>query len=350
MGKQVYPFDLTGMTFGRLTPIRYTGPDPNLPHHYRWECRCACGKIVNVTRNSIITGSTLSCGCYLKDIRRAKWGLSIPKEQAQQAVNEYLAHVPVTEIARKYGIIPSTVYRILVRLGVQTHPLTDTKRQYPLDESAFNDPGPEGRYWLGFLLADGSVSTAKGRNTLSLTLALKDEGHVEAFRAYLGSSIPLYRTKRTKAVAVTISSKRLVAKVAEYGIVPHKSLTATPPACLLSDRDFWRGIIDGDGFLRVDPQNNKPMIGCYGSHPVVSAFRDFALTVCDTKASIRPVASIFGYLVSSSPGIDLVTHLYQNATVSLPRKLDIAKRIMSSTWGSLRRQKRIALTPMSVSG
>lgn len=54
--------DLTGMVFNNLTVIRFIGRTNN---RYLWECRCACGSILNVDRNNFVSGHTKSCGCLL---------------------------------------------------------------------------------------------------------------------------------------------------------------------------------------------------------------------------------------------------------------------------------------------
>jgi hypothetical protein len=55
--------DMTGLTFGRLTAIRYVGRS-------RWLCQCRCGAIAEVDGGSMRIGTTKSCGCLLKEARR----------------------------------------------------------------------------------------------------------------------------------------------------------------------------------------------------------------------------------------------------------------------------------------
>lgn len=56
--------DVTGQKFGRLTAICKNGFDKSPSRvHIRWDCLCACGKLVNVRLNSLRTGAVKSCGC-----------------------------------------------------------------------------------------------------------------------------------------------------------------------------------------------------------------------------------------------------------------------------------------------
>lgn len=66
-GKVAHNFkDLTGETFGRLTVVKLVlaGRDINAV----WEAICSCGTICQVTRDSLVSGSTKSCGCLRREV------------------------------------------------------------------------------------------------------------------------------------------------------------------------------------------------------------------------------------------------------------------------------------------
>jgi hypothetical protein len=52
--------DLTGKKFGRLTVIEDIAGQGLNP---RLKCKCECGTVTTPFKNSIVTGSTQSCGC-----------------------------------------------------------------------------------------------------------------------------------------------------------------------------------------------------------------------------------------------------------------------------------------------
>lgn len=59
--------EIAGQTFGLLLAIREVAPIPR-PDKPGWSrraylCRCFCGKELIVTRESLISGNTKSCGC-----------------------------------------------------------------------------------------------------------------------------------------------------------------------------------------------------------------------------------------------------------------------------------------------
>lgn len=69
--------DLTGQHFGRLTVINRA---PSLNGATRWNCRCDCGVEKVIRASELRSGSTLSCGCYdremssLKNTKHGKYG------------------------------------------------------------------------------------------------------------------------------------------------------------------------------------------------------------------------------------------------------------------------------------
>ena len=63
------PKDLTGQRFGRLTVLG-RAPDrikPSGKHSKMWKCKCDCGNIKIISRSSLVSGDTISCGCYHKE-------------------------------------------------------------------------------------------------------------------------------------------------------------------------------------------------------------------------------------------------------------------------------------------
>ena len=47
---------IIGQKFGKLTVLEYEGDS-------MWKCKCDCGNIKSVRRDSLVTGNTTSCGC-----------------------------------------------------------------------------------------------------------------------------------------------------------------------------------------------------------------------------------------------------------------------------------------------
>lgn len=59
--------DLTGKRFGRLAVLAITNKRIN--RHVVWECLCDCGNKHFVQSNSLLSGKTQSCGCFMTESR-----------------------------------------------------------------------------------------------------------------------------------------------------------------------------------------------------------------------------------------------------------------------------------------
>lgn len=54
--------DLTGMEFGYLKVLEFSGN--NASGKSTFLCKCTCGNIKKISSNALTTGATVSCGCY----------------------------------------------------------------------------------------------------------------------------------------------------------------------------------------------------------------------------------------------------------------------------------------------
>lgn len=86
--------DLKGKIFGYLTVLQDTGkstPGRNVI----WECKCKCGNIVEVPGNSLVDGTTKSCGCYAKEnssynLLGERFGKLVVIEKTEERKNGYV--------------------------------------------------------------------------------------------------------------------------------------------------------------------------------------------------------------------------------------------------------------------
>lgn len=61
--------DLTGKRFGRLTVVKEAQKhvQPCGKKIIVWECVCDCGVVKNVFASNLLSGNTISCGCYKRE-------------------------------------------------------------------------------------------------------------------------------------------------------------------------------------------------------------------------------------------------------------------------------------------
>lgn len=61
-----FEFGLIGKVFGRLTVLKFSHKGDR--GEIYWECKCNCGNTTIVSRASLISGYTQSCGCLQKEV------------------------------------------------------------------------------------------------------------------------------------------------------------------------------------------------------------------------------------------------------------------------------------------
>jgi hypothetical protein len=135
-----------------------------------------------------------------------------------------------------------------------------------LNENYFHDIATnEQAYWLGFLCADGTISShKKARNPtqIAFTLSTKDEERITAFmqaidysgeKKYRDTSTSPVTGKVSHACGISFSSRTMVMDLARYGCVPRKSkiLQFHPLPTRELNLAFLLGFFDGDGCLHI---------------------------------------------------------------------------------------------------
>jgi transposase-like protein len=185
----------------------------------------------------------------------------------------YAAGDSSAQIARDLGVSDVTVLNHLRRMKVSTRPAGWAVRRVPIRHDAFaDDLDPRASYWAGFLMADGCVAMT-GRVTLVLKAG--DEGHIQKWLDFLGSSETPVRIDGRRARA-QISSRRIADDLARHGIVPRKTYQGIPTSDVMAASPaFWRGMVDGDGGITWPKGKHGPSLSLCGSHAVMSQFARF---------------------------------------------------------------------------
>ena len=174
------------------------------------------------------------------------------------AADEYLANeeLNIQEICKKYNVSHSTFPKYLKDyLGIKIE-----KRV----KSNFNDKifdcidTEEKAYWLGFIFADGFISSdplkenKKKAYTFELGLKQDDINHLEKLKELLETSRPIIKSENR--CRLLVNSKHFWETLNNYGCTPKKSLTLQFPSENIFKeksliRHFIRGYFDGDGCI-----------------------------------------------------------------------------------------------------
>ena len=60
-----YQNSIVGQKFGKLTVLSYDRTEGK--GHTYWNCECECGTIKSIRKDGLVSGKTISCGCYHKE-------------------------------------------------------------------------------------------------------------------------------------------------------------------------------------------------------------------------------------------------------------------------------------------
>lgn len=252
----------------------------------------------------------------------------------KEIVERYLSGCNLRTLAKECGVGENRLSKDLKNAGILRPRGAVTRHTY--DDHVFDRITEQSAYWMGFLMADGSVTKHRTQKTryLSLLLSVKDIAHIEKFKQYMKASYPVVRrantgfsTNETASIKLT-ASDHLVEALAKHGVIQNKTLEATASKELESNNHFWRGVVDGDGWISIHPPRNLPCIGMVGSKNLCDQFAGFARTITPecTSNVFERTANCSQFQTTGIHAQRLIETLYANCEIALDRKLALARR------------------------
>lgn len=267
----------------------------------------------------------------------SKWAT---KQQIEDMIRLYQSGLTAKESANSYGYEQSMLLYHLKKNGVRIRPPEEFHRKFTIDFNFFDDINTEEKaYWLGFLFADGCLSE---KNKISISIGEIDELHLSKFKtsANLGHNITKhnyqyeYSKGNNPIVSITIRSNDWAKALSNLGLTSNKSLTADPNTDLIPhdlQRHFWRGIVDGDGWIYID--NNKTashVVGLCGSLPTIEKFSKFLslYNIPAKKPGTSGKIKTIQYQGLYTPQI-VASVLYNKANIYLDRKYKLYNDLLN---------------------
>lgn len=239
-------------------------------------------------------------------------------------------------LAKQFGVSGVAVRKTLARRGVVLRDARECHRTCELNESVFDSITRDSAYWIGMLITDGYIMVKE--RAIGMALMESDREHVEKFKAFLGSTHSIQQKKKQKAVCLSVKSPRLVAAVAQYGVSPRKSFTAEVCPELAHDRDFWRGVIDGNGSIQHYETGHCPMLSLVGSERIVQQFEAFCapyLGGYPLKTRICGHSPVWYATMHGNAAMTMLQVLYKNASPVLARKKVEAEALLERYAGHI---------------
>lgn len=193
----------------------------------------------------------------------------------------------------------------------------------------------EKAYWLGFIYADGNISShkegVKKRYSFELSLSNNDINHLKKFKEFIKSNKELkvstagnlYKYLRCR---ICISNKHLWNVLNSYGCVPKKSLTLKfPKISIFFSKDlirhFIRGYFDGDGCISYNNKSHTEMsISLLGTKDFLEELQRNLPLEKENKIYKEKNKKVYQLSFQRSRGIYILNYLYKDAKIYLDRK------------------------------
>jgi hypothetical protein len=296
-------------------------------------------------RYGVTDSFVMSCVRRAGATPRTMWqtrGLKWTGEKLEAVIRDYRSGLSQRDISEKHGIAEAYIWRVC-----KTRGCARTGVRYQYDPSAFSRDDEATAYWLGFLITDGCLhdnkaSTRCGTRTLSLKLQDRDTDHVRLFQRFMQTTAPVKyvhdrspqgEVRRYADIRICLQPetvKRLIA----YGVTPRKTLTCRINH-LAQNRHFWRGVIDGDGSLKLAQQPSgkyRFTIELASASPgFIEQFSRFCREVSGSPPRVYARAGLAkSACIDDDPALRLLRHLYHDATVALKRKAVTARLVLAA--------------------
>lgn len=253
--------------------------------------------------------------------------------------DEFLnSEISLTKMAEREYTSRQTLAKYFKLLGVE---IVNKQNRLKFDNTIFDSIDTEEKaYWLGFIFADGCISSSpldqnkKAKYTLEISLKASDSKHLEKLNRFMKcekAKVKILDAKCgkiiTKRCRWTITDKHLWEILNNYGCSPKKSLTLEfPDEFIFKDksliRHFIRGYFDGDGcFTRhINIHTVSPLVGFIGTKPFLEKILEYSTISAKFRHDKRHTDLTWSLEYHKNEGIELINYLYKDSTIYLDRK------------------------------
>lgn len=256
-------------------------------------------------------------------------------------INDYIGGKSILALSNQYQISSHTIRKILKDNNIPK--ISQAKRLNPsLKEDYFEQINDKDKaYWIGWILTDGCIQSNNDNLQISL---IKDDGYIlNLFERDLGISGHV-KELFSDYIKFTLGSKKIRNDIAQYGIVPNKTLNLKFPKNIPEqfEMHLLRGMFDGDGGLtmgmttRFYKHRNKSYTKPYqelsftGTYDMCKGFQDIILKHIDiSEKKILHNHSIYRVRWSNKEEIiKILDLLYEDCDNHyLKRKYDIYQKL-----------------------
>lgn len=263
-------------------------------------------------------------------------------------LNEYLQGKSANAITKEYKIQYRTIRKLIEEKGhvMRTHSKANSK--YTFNHNFFDNISQESRaYFLGLILTDGYV----GDRDVVLELKSVDKHIIESFVKFIDGNNKIHTIERkgnsySKKGCITsrlnFHSDKMIKDLKKLGIKRGKTYNVNIPKIPENmEKHFWRGVLDGDGYVsclkRIHKYNissgearvSRSMyleVGICGHMNTVTAFAEFLTRNNIMHSKIFPDHTIFSIrLKNATEALKFLELIYTDSDPKLCLKRKYTK-------------------------
>lgn len=240
-------------------------------------------------------------------------------------------NISLTKMEQKYGISRQTLSRRFKKLGID---IVNKQNELKFDNTVFDSiDNEEKAYWLGFIFADGYISSTN--NTFEISLKGSDKEHLDKFNKFMKhkdrNHVKLGKVKCGESIydrcRWSITNKHLWNTLNSYGCTPNKSTTLQFPLITIFKYDhlvrhFIRGYFDGDGcFSRyLHKTIVSPHIELLGTPEFLNMIEKYS-NIFGKRGKDKRWKNNTEYVnFSLKEGVAFINYIYKDSKIYLDRK------------------------------
>lgn len=242
----------------------------------------------------------------------------------------------LTLIRQKYHCRIEAIKAVLTKYNIKIKKRGQSKNRLVKENFFEVIDSEEKAYFLGLIFADGNITNDSKRSPmLRLQLKISDVEILEKLRQCLNIHSKLVYDKRAgkECAILCIRNEKIAADLAKYGIVPNKTYITKhlPQIPEEYERDFLRGLLDGDGSIYQETVSKKYRIDFCSYHQ--SICEDFRL-LCNkyikytNKNKIAKYNTAYHIRFNAQESVrQIATALYKDSNYYLARKYALAEKL-----------------------
>lgn len=236
--------------------------------------------------------------------------------------------ISLTEMGKREKVDRRTLAKHFKELGIE---IVNKQNCSKFNEHIFDQIDSEEKaYWLGFIFADGYISSSPLREGVKsiyqfeISLGIKDIEHLNKFKKFIEFKKDIITDK--SRCRFIVANKHLWITLNELGCTPNKSLSLKFPNIPQNlVRHFIRGYFDGDGCISRHVHNTcvTPHIELLGTKQMLEHVLLYSGISAKYKHDIRHSEETWSLEWTKDLGIEFINYLYNNCSIYLNRKYEL---------------------------